>query len=79
MKELILLHSTLTTLKVELEYNATLVSIDIEGCFHKNGTLAAIDIMAVDIIVVDVTPPHHYNSTKLIFKISQTYSFHLKI
>jgi hypothetical protein len=42
----------------ELQYKATLASIDIQGSIHKNATLAKFDITAVDIVAVDITPPH---------------------
>ncbi len=39
----------------ELKYNAALESFNIEGSFHKN---ARFDVMTVNIVAVEVTPPH---------------------
>ncbi len=47
----------LTTLKGELQYNATLTSRDIVDIIYKNATLVTVDVKAHP---VDVTPPHRF-------------------
>jgi hypothetical protein len=47
--------------KEELQYNATLEPVGIQGSIHKNATLASVDVMAVDIVSVDIAPPHPRN------------------
>ncbi len=49
----------------ELQYNATLEPVDIQGSIYKYTTLAVVDVMTVDIVAVDITPTHRYYRSSL--------------